>query len=87
MVQLPDDAMELMARLLDAKLLTFNEKYKVLMVKFVQAQKLFQLLEENPDMRVDLEQLKELHINRSRVKTVLPRFYPTATFKSILIPR
>lgn len=87
MVQLPDDAMELMAHLLDAKLLTINEAYKLSMVEFGQARKLLQLLEDNPDMRVDLEQLKELHINRSRVKTVLPRIHSTATLKSILIPR
>lgn len=68
MVKLEDESVILMARLLDDKLLTFNEAYQVSLLYPSQASTLLRHLEEHPEQRVDMVKLKEFRTKETQIK-------------------
>lgn len=69
MVKLEDESVILMARLLDDKLLTFNEAYQVSLLHPSQSSMLLRHLEGHPEQRVDMVKLKEFRTKEAQIKT------------------
>lgn len=87
MVKLPDEPFQQMARLMDARLLTLEEAYRVSQLDFWQATYLLELCEEEPDKRIDLEQLKKFGTREGRKGTSLVATIAPRALHAVLVPR
>lgn len=76
-----------MARLLDDKLLTFNEAYQVSLLHPSQASMLLRHLEEHPEQRVDMDKLKEFRTKKAQVKTSERSIVFPIIVEDMLVPR
>ena len=64
MVSLPDESLEQMAKLMDKRLLTFEEAYRLSLMDFTACKVLLEVCEKNPDKRIDLTRLRELETRK-----------------------
>lgn len=87
MVKLPDESLERMARLMDERLLTSEEAYQLSRLDFAQVKILLELCEENPDKRIDVEQVKMLGTRKSREGTLRVAVIDKKALRNTLMPR
>ena len=87
MVKLDDESVIRMARLLDDKLLTFNEAYQVSLLYPSQASMLLRHLEEHPKQRVDMDKLKEFRTKNAQIKEPERSIVLPIIVEEMLVPR
>lgn len=87
MVKLPDESLERMAKLMDERLLTFDEAYRVSMLDFLQAKILLELCENNPNMRIDREKLKKFGTRANRKESLAVPTISRKILQGVLVPR
>lgn len=69
-IKLSDDLIEVLARMLDEKKITFETAYRMSMLRAVEVEYLVECLEKSPDKKVDLVKLKSF-CDRGRQKETL----------------
>lgn len=67
-IKLPDDLIEVLARMLDEKKITFEAAYRMSGLTPCDVKKLVEYLERSPDKKIDLAKLKELCARRKGLK-------------------
>lgn len=85
-VKLPDDLIELLARMLDEKKITFEAAYIMSGLKSCEVKMLVNYIEKFPDRKIDLDRLKAL-VSKSKGKgKILTPVLPRAVLREVLIP-
>ena len=87
-IKLPDDLVDALARLLDAKRITFEAAYRMSGLNAPDVKKLVEYIEESPNKKIDLTKLKELCTrSKGTEKGSLPRFLSKDDLKGVLVAR
>lgn len=87
-IKFPDDLVDALARLLDAKKITFEAAYRMSVLDPHDVKKLVDSIEESPNKKIDLAKLKELCTrSKGTEKGSLPRFLSKDDLNGVLVAR
>jgi len=85
--KLPDDVIEVLARMLDERKISFEAAYRMSGLKSCEIKMLAKYIDNSPNMKIDLDRLKIL-CTRSKGKGVgLIPVLPRAVLREVLVPR
>lgn len=85
-IKLPDDLVEVLARLLDEKRITFESAYWISRLTPHNAKILVECIEESPDKKVDLVKLKELCPRSKKAEEGIDPVLTKVTLSRVLVP-
>lgn len=85
-IKLPDDLVDVLARLLDEKRITFEAAYRISGLTPHNAKILVECIEESPNTKVDLMKLKELCPRSKKAKEGTSPLLGKATLNGVLVP-
>lgn len=87
-IKLPDDLIEVLARLLDEKKITFEVAYRMSGLKPCDVETLVSHIENSPGKKVDLVKLKELcALSKKRFRTNVPLLLSHDELKGVLVSK
>lgn len=86
-IKLPEELVDVLSRLLDEKMITFEAAYRISDLKPYEVEKLLEYIERFPDKKIDMDKLKALrHKSMDRKDKLIP-FLQKDALKEVLIPR
>ena len=86
-IKLPDDLIEVLARLLDEKKITFEAAYRMSGLTEFEVRTLVDYIQKSPDEKIDIARLKALCIRRKGTSEGTLPVLSKADLKEILVPK
>lgn len=86
-IKLPDDVIEIVARLLDEKKITFEAAYRISGLRPVEVRMLMDYVQKSPDRKIDLTKLKAFCAHRKELHDGFAPVLDKAALKELLVPK